>query len=337
MNESKANKILREFISRSHSDSIKYTFWHWLVSANKKDEKEIAMNGLWNETESDMNFDSVRSLNQVMNRLKTQTVRNTWLKKLSRIAAMITIPVLMVMGGVYFYNHSDTDQMMECMVPTGQRKVITLPDGTKAMINSETLLIYPKEFHGKFRIVYLSGEANFDVHKDSNHPFIVQAGQFSVRALGTKFNVQSYRDVGKMVATLERGRIQITNLLEPSQIFVLNPNEQLSYDYITRDFSHKKLDAGIASCWTRGELNFVDCPMHEMLVAIQRFYKVKINVSPQIPISDLYTIKFKKGESFRNVIQLLELISGNIKADFVKDNEVNLSLVRLKAKKGGEK
>ena len=67
------------------------------------------------------------------------------------------------------------------------------------------------------------------------------------------------------------------------------------------------------------------------------FYKVKINVSPQIPISDLYTIKFKKGESFRNVIQLLELISGNIKADFVKDNEVNLSLVRLKAKKGGEK
>mgnify|MGYP001025864482 CR=1 FL=1 len=337
MNESKAHKILREFLSRPHSDSVKNAFWHWLVSGNREEEKDCALNGLWDETEKGMSLDSVRSLNQVINRLKRQTVRNVWWKNMSRIAAMIAIPVLMVMAFSYFYYHSDQNQMIECMVPTGQRKIISLPDGTKVMVNSETFLIYPKTFKGKTRTVYLSGEANFDVHKDPKHPFIVQAGQFSVQALGTKFNVQSYRDIGKMVATLERGCIQITNLLDSSQVFVLKPNEQLSYNYMTRDFSRKKLDADIASCWTRGELNFVDCPMREMLVAIGRFYKVRINTSPKISISDLYTIKFKKGESFRNVIQLLELTSGNIKADFVKDDEVNLSLLRLNARKGGEK
>ena len=76
-------------------------------------------------------------------------------------------------------------------MPRGEQKQVTLPDGTTAYLNSGTLLVYPQKFTGDLRSVYLIGEANFDVKKDKQHPFIVKTNHLKVKVLGTKFNVHA--------------------------------------------------------------------------------------------------------------------------------------------------
>ena len=74
-------------------------------------------------------------------------------------------------------------------------KVITLPDSSRVWLNSDSRISYPDEFTGNKRVVSLSGEAYFEVTKDSLHPMVVLTNKdFTVEVLGTTFNIRSYEN-----------------------------------------------------------------------------------------------------------------------------------------------
>jgi len=50
---------------------------------------------------------------------------------------------------------------------------LTLSDGTQVWLHYASLFKYPTQFMGDKRIVYLSGEAYFDVAHNEDMPFIV--------------------------------------------------------------------------------------------------------------------------------------------------------------------
>src|SRR5690606_27979747 len=80
-------------------------------------------------------------------------------------------------------------------VPNGKTFKIELSDGTVVHMNSGSSLRYPVQFgESSNRLVTLKGEAYFEVSKDANRPFIVQANEINVRVLGTKFVMNSFDD-----------------------------------------------------------------------------------------------------------------------------------------------
>ena len=81
---------------------------------------------------------------------------------------------------------------------------LTLPDGTKVQLNSQSTLLYPQEFTGKDRSVFLIGEANFKVKPDKKHPFIVKSNDFQVTALETASSVPPHPETPIEAATLIR-------------------------------------------------------------------------------------------------------------------------------------
>ncbi|MET1053987.1 MAG: FecR family protein [Pedobacter sp.] len=107
------------------------------------------------------------------------------------------------------------------------RETIRLADGTVVTLNSATTFKYPKRFSGDTREVYLNGEAYFDVHKDSRHPFIIHANKMNVRVLGTAFNVKSYINEPLSETTLIRGSVEVTLNDRPSDRIILKPSEKL--------------------------------------------------------------------------------------------------------------
>lgn len=107
------------------------------------------------------------------------------------------------------------------------RYIITLADGTHVTLNSESTLKYPPSFSGKTREVYLVGEAFFDVHKDSQHPFIIHTGKMNVKVLGTAFNIRAYPMDFTSETTLIRGMIEVTFNDRPSDRIFLKPKEKL--------------------------------------------------------------------------------------------------------------
>jgi len=72
----------------------------------------------------------------------------------------------------------------------------TLPDGSRLSLNQGTEIV--EEFtESERRLRLLRGEAHFNVSKDPQRPFVVEAGGVEVRAVGTAFNVNLH------LATLE--------------------------------------------------------------------------------------------------------------------------------------
>ena len=81
-----------------------------------------------------------------------------------------------------------------------------LPDGSVVQLNrgAEIALAFTP---AERRVQLLKGEANFQVAKDQEHPFIVSAGGVVVRAVGTAFNVRLGAQAVEIVVS--EGRVRV--------------------------------------------------------------------------------------------------------------------------------
>ncbi|NJK95763.1 MAG: FecR domain-containing protein [Bacteroidales bacterium] len=68
----------------------------------------------------------------------------------------------------------------------GQKKEITLPDGTNIWLNSGTTLKYANTFGQQNREVFLIGEAYFNVTRDTTKTFIVRTDNITIKSFGYK-------------------------------------------------------------------------------------------------------------------------------------------------------
>src|SRR5690606_22979981 len=95
--------------------------------------------------------------------------------------------------------NSESDKIVICQTSAGQIKNITLSDGTLVYLNANSILKIPKKFTGNRRIISLTGEAYFEVVKDSLRPFTVQTQKSETTVLGTKFNLSAYANESAIV------------------------------------------------------------------------------------------------------------------------------------------
>lgn len=342
MKKKSISELIHFFVRHPLPPLLQMKFWHWLVSSADVEEKEKAMQEEWMGVIAEPDEATRRSWYEVQRKagLVNPTIsKRRWeIRPFLRVASMLVIPLLTILLSWYYIDsYTSSCELVEYNVPMGERGELTLPDGTKVQINSESSIIYPKSFRGDTRTVYLSGEANFDVHKDKKHPFIVKTSLLAVRALGTKFNIQAYSEDRKTITTLENGKVQISSLLIPDSCFILTPGEQLEYNHLTRNYEKRKIDATITSGWIRGELNFIDCHLSDILNTLGRHYNVEIKADPYLYTDDVYTIKLRRDESLQAAIHIVIMTVGGIESKVTDNNVVILTASPPvnKNKKGG--
>ena len=159
----------------------------------------------------------------------------------------------------------DTEaNLIQQYIPTAEIRTLTLPDGTQVQLNSKSTLLYPQNFTGKDRSVFLIGEANFKVKPDKKHPFIVKSNDFQVTALGTEFNVSAYPENPVLAATLISGSVLVEYNDLKSQV-ILKPNEQLAYNKDTRRHCLDNPDMKEVTAWQRGELVFREMSVKDII------------------------------------------------------------------------
>ncbi len=158
-----------------------------------------------------------------------------------RIAFSIAASLFLILGTSYFLLNfiktkaadpaSKHIAYNEIVTPKGARTNITLPDGTNVWLNAESRIKYEMDFIKSERIVYLTGEAFFDVAKSKGKVFIVNTGKIAVKAWGTKFNVKAYPEENTINTTLVEGSVSIKKLgvgLTEAEEY-LKPNETAIY------------------------------------------------------------------------------------------------------------
>jgi len=128
------------------------------------------------------------------------------------------------------YTADNTDNLMYIYAPKGSKAKTILQDGTTVWLNAGSNLMYNALTYGKTdRQVTLIGEGFFKVEENPDKPFIVNAKDLKITALGTEFNVKAYPDEDMVEATLVSGLVKISgenqNKLEFS--FTLKPNQHV--------------------------------------------------------------------------------------------------------------
>ncbi|WP_298651032.1 FecR family protein [uncultured Proteiniphilum sp.] len=317
------NKIIELFVKSDVSTSSQNEFYRWLTGERFSGEKEKALRGLWNHMEegnpAEVLPETQRSLNDVHKKIRQRYRRvSTKLLRFWQISAACLL--IAMLSTLYFTTRKTpvSSDLIEQYVPIAEMTRLTLPDGTEVHMNSTATLLYPAEFTGESRSVYLIGEANFKVAKNEKQPFIVKSPDFQVTAVGTEFNVRVYPGDPIFSATLLSGSVEVRfNNLETS--LLLKPNEQFTYNKQTKEETVSQADIYDVTAWQRGELVFKSVTLEEIITALERKYPYSFVYSGNALKYDKYTFRFKGDTSFGEVMDIIAEVSGNIKYRIEKD------------------
>jgi transmembrane sensor len=162
---------------------------------------------------------------------------------------------------------------MSASTTKGQTYSFTLPDGSRVWLNAGSTLRFPQAFKGKKRKVSLTGEAYFEVAKDSKHPFLVESNGQLLEVLGTHFNINSYPDEKNIKTTLLEGSVNVSSL-NNSQLLKLTPGEQSVLD--KGRLSKERVDTEAAMAWRNGYFRFEDEPIESVMRKLSRWYNIEV-------------------------------------------------------------
>ncbi len=209
----------------------------------------------------------------------------------------------------------------QLIVPWGKRTSISFADGSKIWLNAGSRAIYPTEFIGNKREIYIEGEAYFDVAKDKSKPFIVQTKDIEVSVLGTCFNVNAYTADDMVTVALVTGSVQVKQ--ENHRKTVLRPNQIMCANKTSATQEVKTVDIYDYICWREGILKFNNENLETVLKKLERYYAItiKIETSP-----DHYTISGKL-DLKDDINSVLQVISKMVPIQF---KEINNQIIILK-------
>lgn len=238
------------------------------VVAQYLEENPAALEQLLPETEWEQ-FDSKGWLKEkTSQRMLRHIRREVGLKggrygDLYRIAVAASLVVGLFLVGQLSLNRTDagssvvmasdvTKDVFVIKVNKSLRPVtILLEDGSDVELLPGAEISYPQPFvQDDRRTVYLKGEAVFNVAKDSQRPFTVQAGGLATTALGTTFKVKAPGGSKPVLVQLYTGKVVVKAVSEAMQQKVkevyLSPGQQLELD-------PENPEGGVSSLITRKE------------------------------------------------------------------------------------
>ncbi|ACU62710.1 FecR family protein [Chitinophaga pinensis] len=238
-------------------------------------------------------------------------------RKVSKYAAILVLVMgstflLRKQTGLFVKKSGQTAKRYQVMkVADGNHATLMLKDGTRIVINGGSELLYPENFEGAERMVVLKeGEAYFDIAKDAAHPFVVKTQQMRVRVLGTSFSVRDYKEETRASISVNSGRVALESLLKTGPWLELNAGNGSITDKYEGTITKHDIDVSATTAWIRGEFNFHDAALQDVLQVLQHKYAVRFEVRDSTLLKRRFTATFRNN-SIQNIMQQLKLM-GNI-------------------------
>ena len=272
--------------------------WLLRIQAGSLDSEELTQWLQWYDADSanrsafekvQATFESVRAL--------PQSERSAWASRLNALeqpqrwrtgvllpwfsrpvwATAFALTVALIAGVVVW--QLGRDGSVETSAFKTERAIhrdISLPDGSRVRLGAKSQLFV--NFTSETRYVVLEGgEAFFNVAKDKERPFLVQAGEVTIRAVGTEFNVRRVMD--KTIVAVTEGVVEVRQSLRPrqstnsgaSKAIRVVAGEQVSIDPAAAVVAVKQVASEAVVGWQEGRLEFVDEPLGMVIETINRY------------------------------------------------------------------
>lgn len=324
-------ELFQNYLSKTATDLEKRELNLWIASNSELQEwLEMQLR----ESENVMDeAQQIRILENIHRKIDKQNQKKfafpSWLKNAAAIAL-----VLITTGSIFYAirsNKSEPTYYSSVEAMRGQKSNITLPDGTKVILNSESTLKYNTDFNQKSREIALDGEAFFEVAKNTNLPFVVEVGNLSIKAVGTAFNVRAYSNENIVSTTLTEGKVSVKT---PYETMDLIPNERMEFSRDEKKLEKIQLEnAKLSLGWLNDQLSFENTTLAVVASNLSRIYNVEIELSSESIKQQRFT-GIISNNSLQSVLRILSLTSP-IRYT-IKDNKVILYEVKDERKLFGE-
>ncbi len=190
------------------------------------------------------------------------------------------------------------------VVATAPIQIIKLTDGSRVTLQKGAKLRYASDFGtGSTREVTLEGVAFFEVTKDAAHPFIVKGESFSVKVLGTSFEV----DENANQVAVTTGRVEVA---AGAGTIVLTAGESVN---LKEGNLQKTVSDGNDLYWKTGTLSFANKSFSEVIEEISRILDVPVQFDPSVLAADrVQSVTFhSQGQSVELMLTDLCRITGS--------------------------
>ena len=318
-------ELLHRLIAGTTTEEENRQLMEWFRQCASKEEFFMLFETAWKESPDEMPRDvqerMYRRLSRELDEKKTKTIllrsRFSW-----KVWPQIAVACIIIVLGLVNYRMNDKQKQLSTqnftvLAEKGQRAFITLPDSTKVWLNSDTKISYPADYGLKERNVTLVGEAYFEVAKNPDKRFIVEAKGMQVEALGTSFNVNAYQNDNKIIASLFSGSVRVSY---DRHVEILKPHESVKVDLLNRSFSRYKDESmqNIA-LWRKNEITFDGESLEEITHIMSRLYNTTICIEDESLKKVCYigTIRNNNLENFIDIINLTTPVVYENKGDTV--------------------
>jgi transmembrane sensor len=156
-----------------------------------------------------------------------------------------------------------------------------LPDGTKVQLAVGSELTLDKDFNRSKRLVFLKGEAKFEVAHNANRPFIVKTDNVFTTALGTVFIARSATKNRVGQVSLIEGKVKVeyeltADMPEKSPEVILTEGSQIRFEKEQKTFSEvEKLPSQIVNWQQLKILSVEKMRLSEVFAKIGDSYGVR--------------------------------------------------------------
>ena len=162
----------------------------------------------------------------------------------------------------------------------GEHRTVRLADGSVLDLNAGSRLSVTLARHERL-VTLVQGEAVFDVAPDKARPFLIAAGDRTVRVVGTRFDVR--RRDGQLSVTVERGLVEVRPTEGPSitgpsiagatsapRAYRLHPGQRLDHAEGAPDVQVSAADPAQVFAWRTGRLIYRDQPLGDVIADLNQ-------------------------------------------------------------------
>lgn len=224
-----------------------------------------------------------------------------------KLAQLGNIQLVKLADGQIVYKSMDGSAITEPQFntlsnPVGSRVVdIQLSDGSHVWLNAGSSVTYPVTFVGSERSVTLRGEAYFEIAKDPDKKFIVNANGAVTEVLGTHFNVSAYAENEAVSVTLLEGSVKVKKSGKDKGT-IIKPGQQAN---IAASVKVVLADLDQVMAWKEGKFYFgSSMDIKEVMNQLARWYGFEVEYENGLQAEVGGSIS--RDVDVKNVLQLLE-------------------------------
>lgn len=202
-----------------------------------------------------------------------------------------------------------TDEIAQIPLHQKENRVIFLPDGSTVFLSPGSRLNYPSSFDGsKKREVYLRGQAYFDIKHNAKRPFIVHTGNVETTVLGTAFNIKAQRDEKKIIVTVTRGKVRVSD--DHKTLGIITPQQQINYDTEKGTATLARVSNNSFLDWKNRDLFIDNLTLAEAAKLLEEQYRIKIIIKNSCIRERRFTATFPKNEKLEEALKSISEFNG---------------------------